>query len=1148
MDIRTKSQNWDEATANVKGGLYGWDWPLTEPCGQAPIQRTWTGVLCRGNVVIQVNLANLGLRGELSVEVMKIPTLEALDLSGNAFGGFLPPQWSSKTLSRLILSNNRLTGELPAAYGAKDTFPAMERMMLDGNLLNGMVPGSQWLSQGFAKQAVITLRPGNDDLCGSVPVVDPKYYTSLPDAELFGAISEGLPVFLDSAFAINTSNVYLVYTNLFAMTPQVAYVDASGAPLLDKSVPEGEILPTGATLENELEGGRLPSFDDVLQGIGQTVQNAIGRKRSLRQVPAMPVAIPDVRGINQSTGMSYPNPTNVVITNTLGTCSRPCGKKAELPSANLLEAAWKFNVTLGDILRYNSGLDASSAQAGTQIALPCYNQVPMPPMSSSNAAAGQFAGGNQRTVVGTVGAEIAGAVVRGDGLPVGDQGIYFTGIKDYVFFNGAMHTVLVEPVYWFVDLGAEYTVTGVTVTGGDSMSGISIFVGSNTENVFANSRGAVGLNFAQAETRMVKVPSLKGQYVILYAEKNPSMSIANVKVWTAEGNAATGKVMKSSSSGDYLDMSDDSYGQVMPENFVFIDGKPGSCYMLGSKNGIGDPFSVEVDNGVDMGVNSVAVDVRNLAVADPSQNATLTIYTSDTTLDSSSLEDISICKTLPVTEESVQIAVTCSSNGKYVGIRFDNVISTEVCDLAVYVINESMDSDTLNAVLTSGDIVGIIIGSVIGGATLALLVMAAFWWHKRRNKRKIAANKEAYHDAEKGVILPPALESLKTVGRNGSHTSQQSGSSMSPHYLKQIQQMDPFTEYANVSRDHSSSMEHSPTKRENSTTMSRSENLSTSISASVDCIDFSDIELLRTIGEGSYGLVWLGRYLQTSVAVKVLTHDTKRSVGWHPEQPPSEGALMALQKEASIMASLRHPNCVQYLGCCIDPPALVMEFCSRRSVDKILQDARNDPRAAAVLDWVHLLGIAADVAKGMLYLHTRSPPIIHRDLKSPNLLVDALWHVKISDFNLSRAMEQESFSTSLVITNPRWLAPEVLRGEHGGRAADVYSFGVVLWELMSWSLPWGEETNPFSIINSVLNGKQLVIPGPKDLLGGELPAYEQYVQLVKHCWSMDAADRPTMDHVASELRSMLSGMLATKISSKTMLENTSEESEESGDQ
>ena len=84
---------------------------------------------------------------------------------------------------------------------------------------------------------------------------------------------------------------------------------------------------------------------------------------------------------------------------------------------------------------------------------------------------------------------------------------------------------------------------------------------------------------------------------------------------------------------------------------------------------------------------------------------------------------------------------------------------------------------------------------------------------------------------------------------------------------------------------------------------------------------------------------------------------------------------------------------------------------------------------------------ALDAAKGMLYLHAHSPPIIHRDLKSANLLVDKHWRVKVCDFNLSKLMEENSVMSSMAATNPRWLAPEILAGSGASMASDVYAFG-----------------------------------------------------------------------------------------------------------
>ncbi|EFN51109.1 hypothetical protein CHLNCDRAFT_13183, partial [Chlorella variabilis] len=152
-------------------------------------------------------------------------------------------------------------------------------------------------------------------------------------------------------------------------------------------------------------------------------------------------------------------------------------------------------------------------------------------------------------------------------------------------------------------------------------------------------------------------------------------------------------------------------------------------------------------------------------------------------------------------------------------------------------------------------------------------------------------------------------------------------------------------------------------------------------------------------------------------------------------------------QEADLMFSLRHPNCVQLMGTCLAPPCLVTEYCQRGSLADCLREARRHRDAADCLTWHRRLLMALDAAKGMLYLHSYQPPIVHRDLKSPNLLVDKDWNVKVcvADFNLSKILG-EDHSTSQEVTNPRWLAPEVLQGELATPPSDVFGFGVVLWE------------------------------------------------------------------------------------------------------
>ena len=87
----------------------------------------------------------------------------------------------------------------------------------------------------------------------------------------------------------------------------------------------------------------------------------------------------------------------------------------------------------------------------------------------------------------------------------------------------------------------------------------------------------------------------------------------------------------------------------------------------------------------------------------------------------------------------------------------------------------------------------------------------------------------------------------------------------------------------------------------------------------------------------------------------------------------------------------------------------------------------------------------------MAYLHSLNPPIIHRDLKSHNLLVSDSWIVKITDFGLSRV---KSFSTMTAAGTPQWSAPEVIRQDIYTEKADVYSFGVIIFELLAREIPY----------------------------------------------------------------------------------------------
>ena len=127
-----------------------------------------------------------------------------------------------------------------------------------------------------------------------------------------------------------------------------------------------------------------------------------------------------------------------------------------------------------------------------------------------------------------------------------------------------------------------------------------------------------------------------------------------------------------------------------------------------------------------------------------------------------------------------------------------------------------------------------------------------------------------------------------------------------------------------------------------------------------------------------------------------------------------------------MVAALRHPNVVQYLGVCLDPPCFVTEYCARGGLNDVLRRALRSPTYARQLTWYRLISMALDAAKGMNYLHTSDPPVIHRDLKSPNLLVDKHWRVKVeisvplASHKLSASITAANNCQALVSSDMRW--------------------------------------------------------------------------------------------------------------------------------
>lgn len=238
------------------------------------------------------------------------------------------------------------------------------------------------------------------------------------------------------------------------------------------------------------------------------------------------------------------------------------------------------------------------------------------------------------------------------------------------------------------------------------------------------------------------------------------------------------------------------------------------------------------------------------------------------------------------------------------------------------------------------------------------------------------------------------------------------------------------------------------------------------------------------------------------------------------------------------MLGLRHPNIVNIMGICSSPAAIVTEYCSRGSLHALLKAANSSRVVAAQLTWPRRLSMALGAAKGMDFLHRHNPPIIHRDLKSPNLMVDDTFRCKVGDFGLSKPLDNNSVASRGAATLPLWLAPEQLDHQHpmASTASDVHAYGIILWEILTWQQPF-HHLNIHRVGLHVLEGGRPEVPPISELPGSDTPQFalhglDAYLRLMRRCWAADPAARPTFQQVAAELRSMLEALARARAGSK----------------
>lgn len=266
----------------------------------------------------------------------------------------------------------------------------------------------------------------------------------------------------------------------------------------------------------------------------------------------------------------------------------------------------------------------------------------------------------------------------------------------------------------------------------------------------------------------------------------------------------------------------------------------------------------------------------------------------------------------------------------------------------------------------------------------------------------------------------------------------------------------------------------------------------------------NEIRFLERLGSGRSAKVYKGLYKDQIVAIKVLKPILDRK------------ELHNFKCELDIMSSVKSSHVVHFFGGCLQPKiCLVMEYCSNGSLYHLFQ------RKELNFDWSLFFRLTVETVEGVLALHNHTPTIVHRDLKSLNLLVNSEYSVKVCDFGLSRVVQgsQDESTLGKLRGTYAYSAPEVYKGEKYSGKADVFSLGIILWEGVARVFT-GEYQRPYKEFNYRIDF-QIIIQsakhGVRPKLGLDMTP-ESLRNLITRCWSASPHDRPETAEVLAALQ------------------------------
>lgn len=273
----------------------------------------------------------------------------------------------------------------------------------------------------------------------------------------------------------------------------------------------------------------------------------------------------------------------------------------------------------------------------------------------------------------------------------------------------------------------------------------------------------------------------------------------------------------------------------------------------------------------------------------------------------------------------------------------------------------------------------------------------------------------------------------------------------------------------------------------------------------------SELTLMEIAGTGCTADVYRGTWCGKEVAIKQIVERSAISI---KEQ-------VAFTREIEILVKVSHENLVKLYGVCFAerPLRIITEYCGGGACFELLHN-----RIDLELSALQQLKMCYDVAHAMCYLHNFTPQIIHRDLKSLNLLLmnvirntaDIPW-VKVSDFGVARVKDMGPDAIwgkmTLQAGTKHWMAPEMWSGTHYDEKVDVFSYAMVVYEILCREVPFQEE-DPSDVGKYTLAG---IRPGLEAVPPGRLP---ELTRIMTRCWVQDPKARPRFDEIVKDLEAL----------------------------